>query len=201
MAVSIARDSTVSEGARVALRDALRSCHAYYPEWCELRLLDEHLPAIAHEAGANARLIEIGDGGIKTKRLHRALAAARPCDPPRTLVFCPHSPLDGYSPSEAVRWLASVAILAGECAQLVLAADGTRDRARVLAAYGEVCSARWDEARARVELRTGDGIAYAYKHSVLAMRGMLVAGGWEVAAVHAWPGHDVRLWRCVRHSI
>src|SRR5687767_10229725 len=40
----------------------------------ELRLLDAHLPEVAAEMGAAARVIEPGSGsGIKTKRLLRAL--------------------------------------------------------------------------------------------------------------------------------
>ncbi|MGE5183673.1 MAG: hypothetical protein ACM31C_16490, partial [Acidobacteriota bacterium] len=58
--------------------------------------------------------------------------------------------------------------------------------------------ARWDDARARVELRAGELVTYAYKHSLLAMRGLFGGGGWDVAAVHAARGHEVRLWRCVR---
>ncbi len=198
MTLSIARDSTVSERARDDLMLALRSSAAYYPEWCELRLLDAHLPAIAAEAGGNARVIAIGEGGIKMRRLERALAQAVHHDAPRTLVYCPHAPLDAFSPAQAVRWLAHLGVLAGDDAQLVLAADGTQDRRRLLAAYDEVCDARWDEIRARVELSAGELVTYAYKHPLLAVRGLFGAAGWEVTAVHAAPSHEVRLWRCVR---
>lgn len=77
----------------------------------------------------------------------------------------------------------------------------------------------WNELRARVEIvlvarsaqviRTAAGsvelaagepivVRQVYKHSLHAMRGLLVAAGWHVTAVYAARAREVRLWLCTR---
>jgi dimethylhistidine N-methyltransferase len=263
----------------------------YYPYRTELRLLDDHLPAIAKIAGPRARVIEPGSGAcIKTRRLLRALdrpasyvaidvsqeqlrrttlalhddhpdldvlaiaadfTRAFVLPPPeagtgRTLVFFPGSTIGNFEPFDAVTFLARFQRLAGPGALLLLGADGTRDPGALVPAYDDregvtaafdrnVLShlnrarhatfdvqafehrAVWNGMRSRVEmhlvstraqtvqiedqqieLRAGEPIVteYCYKHSLLAMRGILAAAGWVVREVYTAAEQPMRLWLC-----
>jgi dimethylhistidine N-methyltransferase len=62
------------DAAGAELFERITQLADYYPTRCELRVLDQALPAIAKDAGPHVRVIEPGSGsGIKTRRLLRAL--------------------------------------------------------------------------------------------------------------------------------
>lgn len=242
------------EAADRELAERVRGLPAYYPRECELRLLDEHLPEIARLVGPGA-LVAATAQGIETRRLVRALDRPEGCTalalgdeapPGATLVYLPAAPADELDPHDAV---ARLARLARPGVRLLLASDGTRDRAAAVAAYDDPeglwaelarralehlagsCGlaiepggvraldrrVAWNELRARVEIELvarerlalragGDGVELAagepiaighiYKHSLHAMRGLLVAAGWQVAAVFTSRAREVRLWLC-----
>jgi len=108
----------------------------YYPSRCELRLLDAHLPTIAHDVGIISRVLEPEgvDGGIRTKRL-RAAFETFPCG--RTLVFASRCYIDRCEPHDAVNVLADLQRRAGRNACLLLAADGSTDRTAIEHAYND----------------------------------------------------------------
>jgi hypothetical protein len=104
----------------------------------ELRLLDAHILAIAEAAGGNARIFELGDGGVAVRQLRRALVQVAPRDPVRTVVVCRHAPFDDITPLRAVRALIALGRVAGEEAELIVAS-----RYSVVAMRAMLAAAGW----------------------------------------------------------
>lgn len=66
------------------------------------------------------------------------------------------------------------------------------------------CEQDVDVGGERIHFAAGEPIVteYSYKHSLHAMRGLLMAAGWHVRAVYTAPEHPMRLWLCEpRHAL
>lgn len=143
------------EGDGAPLFEQISGVDDFYPSRVELRLLDAHLPSIAADVGAAARVLEPGTGrGIRTKRMLAALdhpaeyvtisdiTAPITLPPPRrphrkTFVFVPDATIGRFDPHDAVAILGGLQRLAGPNARLLVTADGTHDRDALLRAYDD----------------------------------------------------------------